>query len=183
VKPNAKGKAALLIIAALVFLVIGFVGGQLAKAVSTLPGDSGDPVATQSYVESTVGERLATLTTRIDELEAELAALKSGTTTNDGNTSNSGDTSNNSGDTTNNSGNSGSSGNSSNSSNSGSSTSTSTLTITGNTVNVRSGPGTNYSVVASVSKGDKVTLLGTEGDWYKVQVGNVTGYVASYLAE
>jgi hypothetical protein len=178
VKPNAKGKAALLIIAALVFLVIGFVGGQLAKAVSTLPGDSGDPVATQSYVESTVGERLATLTTRIDELEAELAALKSGTTTNDGNTSNSGDTSNNSGDTTNNSGNSGNSSNSGNST-----TSTSTLTITGNTVNVRSGPGTSYSVVASVSKGDKVTLLGTEGDWYKVQVGNVTGYVASYLAE
>lgn len=158
-KPNARGKAAILIIAALIFIVIGFVCGQMAKALSTLPGNADDPVATQSYVESTVGERLADLVTRIEELEAEVATLKgSGTSTDPGTTTTTTPTTTTTADT-------------------------GTLTVTGNTVNVRSGPGTEYSIVASVSKGDKVTKLGTEGDWYKVQVGNVTGYIANYLAQ
>lgn len=157
-KPNAKGKAALLIIAALIFLVIGFVCGQLAKALNTLPGDADDPVATQSYVESTVGERLATLTTRIDELEAELATLKGGTTTNPGTTTDPGTTTSNQ-------------------------SSNTTLTITGNTVNVRSGPSTDDEIIASVKKGDKVTRLGTEGDWYRIQTGNITGYISAAYAQ
>lgn len=80
-KPNARGKAALLIIAAIIMVILGFVGGQLAMALQTLPGDAQDPVATQSYVETQVGQKLAALTTRIEELEAEVASLKSGNTT------------------------------------------------------------------------------------------------------
>ncbi len=164
-RPNAKGKAALLIIAALIFIVVGFVFGQIAKALNTLPGDADDPVATQSYVESTVGERIATLTTRIEELEAELAALKgSGVTapTNPSTTTPSTPTVTNP---------------------TNPSTQTGTLTVTGNSVNVRSGPGTNYDIVASVVKGDTVTKLGVEGEWYRIKTGNITGYIANYLAQ
>ncbi|HIU10138.1 MAG TPA: SH3 domain-containing protein [Candidatus Avidehalobacter gallistercoris] len=160
-RPNAKGKAAILIIAALIFVVIGFVCGQMAKALNTLPGNADDPVATQSYVETTVGERLADLATRIEELEAEVATLKGGSAAaNPGTTTDPGTTTSPNTSTTN-----------------------TTLTITGSTVNVRSGPGTDYAKVASVSKGDKVTNLGAEGDWYKVQVGNVTGYISSAYAQ
>lgn len=162
-RPNAKGKAALVIIAALIFIVVGFVFGQLAKALNTLPGDADDPVATQSYVESTVGERIATLTTRIEELEAELAALKgSGVTA--PTTPTTPTTPSNPTVTT-------------------PSTQTGTLTVTGNSVNVRSGPGTSYDIVASVVKGDTVTKLGVEGEWYRIKTGNITGYIANYLAQ
>lgn len=164
-RPNAKGKAALVIIAALIFIVVGFVFGQLAKALNTLPGDADDPVATQSYVESTVGERIATLTTRIEELEAELAALKgSGVTAPTTPNNPTPTTPNNPTVTT-------------------PSTQTGTLTVTGNSVNVRSGPGTNYDIVASVVKGDTVTKLGVDGEWYRIKTGNITGYIANYLAQ
>ena len=171
-KPNARGKAALLIIAAIIFLVVGFVCGQIVKALTTLPGDADDPVATQSYVETQLGERLATLTTRLEEVEAELAALKGGSTTNPNNPNQG--TTNNPGGTTTNQG---------SITNQGStSTSGKTVRITGSTVNVRRGPGTNYERVGSMSRGDTATLLGTEGTWYRIQTGNITGYVSTEYA-
>lgn len=171
-KPNARGKAALLIIAAIIFLVVGFVCGQIVKALTTLPGDADDPVATQSYVETQLGERLATLTTRLEEVEAELAALKGGSTTNQNNTNQG--TTNNPGGTTTNQG---------STTNLGStSTSGKTVRITGSSVNVRRGPGTNYERVGSMSRGDTATLLGTEGTWYRIQTGNITGYVSTEYA-
>lgn len=169
-KPNARGKAALLIIAAIIFVVVGFVCGQIAKALTTLPGDADDPVATQSYVETQLGERLATLTTRLEEVEAELAALKGGSGTTNPGTTNPGTT--NPGTT-----------NQGNTSNSGTTTSSGkTVRITGSTVNVRRGPGTNYEKVGSMSRGDTATLLGTEGTWYRIQTGNITGYVSTEYA-
>lgn len=169
-KPNAKGKVALLIIAALIFIIIGFVCGQLAKALNTLPGDADDPVATQSYVEGVVGERLATLLTRVEELEAEIAALKGNNPGGSTTTPNTGTVTPNTGTVTPNTGTNTPSANS-------------TLTITGNTLNIRSGPGTNYEVVGSLAKGDKVTRLGTEGEWYRIQHGNVTGYISVDYAQ
>lgn len=165
-KPNAKGKVALMIIAAVVCVVIGFIGGQFAEALNTLPGDADDPVVTQSYVETTLGERLATLTTRIEELEAEVASLKgTGTATTTPSTTTPTTTT------------------PSNTTPSTSNTST-TLTVTGNTLRVRTGPGTNYEVVASLSKGEKVTKLGVEGDWYRVQTSDgKTGYISSQYAQ
>jgi len=45
-------------------------------------------------------------------------------------------------------------------------------------VNIRSGPGTDYDKVASASNGAKVTVLGEENGWYKVQYkNNKTGYI------
>lgn len=165
--PNAKGKMALLIIAAFVVLVIGFIIGQGVHALNTLPGDADDPVVTQSYVETQLGERLATLTTRIEELEAEVASLKGtatpSTTTPSTTTPSTGTTTPSTGTTTN--------------------TST-TLTITGNTLRVRTGPGTNYEVVTSLAKGDKVTKLGQDGEWYRIQTSDgKTGYISSQYAQ
>lgn len=169
-KPNAKGTVALLIIGALIFLVIGFIGGQFAKALNTLPGDADDPVVTQSYVETTLGERLATLTTRIEELEAEVASLKgTGTpaTTTPSATTPSATTPS-----------------TTTPSNSNTSNTSTTLTVTGNTLRVRTGPGTGYEVVASLSKGEKVTKLGVEGEWYRIQTSDgKTGYISSQYAQ
>lgn len=165
-KPNAKGKAALMVIGALIFIVIGFVGGQLGHALNTLPGDADDPVVTQSYVETTLGERLATLTTRIEELEAEVASLKgtgAAATTTPGTTTPTTTTP---------------------TTTTPSTTTGTTLTVTGNTLRVRSGPGTNYEVVSSLAKGDKVTKLGQEGDWYRIQTSDgKTGYISTQYAQ
>ncbi len=49
--------------------------------------------------------------------------------------------------------------------------------ITATNVNVRVGAGLNYSIAGKVSYKDKVTVLGEEGDWYKIQKGSLTGYV------
>lgn len=168
-KPNARGKVALFIIAAIIFLVVGFVCGQIVKALTTLPGDKDDPVVTQSYVEAQIGSSLAALTTRIEELEAELAALKgSGTVTPSGNQG--GTSTPNQGSTTP-SGNQG-----------GTSARNQTVRITGSSVNVRRGPGTNYEIIGSLQNGNTATYLGTEGTWYKIQSGNTTGYVSSDYA-
>lgn len=35
-------------------------------------------------------------------------------------------------------------------------------------LNIRSGPGTNYSIVGALSKGAKVEVVGQKGDWYQI---------------
>jgi curli biogenesis system outer membrane secretion channel CsgG len=42
--------------------------------------------------------------------------------------------------------------------------------VTGTSVNIRSGPGTNHSVIGSVRRGDQLTLLGESGDWFQVRL-------------
>ena len=69
----------------------------------------------------------------------------------------------------------------SSSSNSGS---TNTTTMQSGTVkvngalNVRSGAGTNYSVIGSLSNGAKVEIVETSGSWYKIKYGSGYGYVS-----
>lgn len=60
-----------------------------------------------------------------------------------------------------------------------------TATVTGNRVNVRTGPGTNFPVVAKVNKGDVVTIKDSAFGWYKVVLpdGNTTGWIASWLLD
>ncbi len=49
-------------------------------------------------------------------------------------------------------------------------------------VNVRSGPGTQYTVVGSLSSGQAVTVTGSSGTWYRINWNRSTAYVsASYL--
>ena len=51
--------------------------------------------------------------------------------------------------------------------------------VTANLLNVRSGAGTSYSVISTLSKGTTVTILGTSGTWYQIKLANgKTGYVS-----
>lgn len=64
----------------------------------------------------------------------------------------------------------------------GSSTTGSTMAAT-TTVNVRSGPGTKYSILGYLVKGETVQKTGTSGNWTKVVYKNQTAYVSStYLS-
>ena len=49
------------------------------------------------------------------------------------------------------------------------------------TVRVRKKATTDSSIVELVSIGDKITITGEEGNWYKVKVGTVTGYIRKDL--
>ena len=41
--------------------------------------------------------------------------------------------------------------------------------VTASSLNVRSGAGTNYSVVNTLAKGTKVTVLNTADGWYEIE--------------
>ena len=46
--------------------------------------------------------------------------------------------------------------------------------VTAATLNVRSGPGTTYDKVATLTSGTQVTILGEENGWYKIDSGYVS---------
>ncbi|WHZ56657.1 SH3 domain-containing protein [Metabacillus hrfriensis] len=49
-------------------------------------------------------------------------------------------------------------------------------------LNIRSGPGLSYSVIASVKKGAVYSITDQKNDWYQIQLsGNNKGWVASWL--
>ena len=55
--------------------------------------------------------------------------------------------------------------------------------VKGTYVNVRSGPGLNYSVVGSTNTGESYTVSAKSGDWYKITYKGVTAYInSSYLS-
>lgn len=52
------------------------------------------------------------------------------------------------------------------------------LTVTGSTVNIRSGPDTSYSVITKVNSGNILTTsLHSSNDWYKVTLGDLSGWI------
>lgn len=56
-------------------------------------------------------------------------------------------------------------------------------TVTGDAVNIRSGPSTDNSIIGSRSKGDTLTVTGVSDNWYKVSLGGSEGYIRSdYLS-
>lgn len=55
----------------------------------------------------------------------------------------------------------------------------STGLVTATTLNVRSGPGTQYRVIATVNKNEYIRVFAGVGDWYVVQVeGDYIGAVS-----
>ena len=50
--------------------------------------------------------------------------------------------------------------------------------VTASSLNIRKTPSTEAEKLRSVKKGTKLTILESDGDWYKVSVGKVVGYVA-----
>ena len=69
----------------------------------------------------------------------------------------------------------------------GGSSSGSSATINGSTgrvnydSNIRSGPGTNYSVIGSAYAGNTVNITGSTDNWYQINVNGRTGYIAKSL--
>lgn len=50
--------------------------------------------------------------------------------------------------------------------------------ISEGSVNMRKGAGTSYNILKVLSLNTQLTIIGEEGTWYKVKVGNTTGYVS-----
>lgn len=56
--------------------------------------------------------------------------------------------------------------------------------VTVSSLNVRSGPGTSYSKVGYLSKGNAITTYQQSGDWIYMKSGSVAGYVhTAYISE
>ncbi|WP_010648518.1 N-acetylmuramoyl-L-alanine amidase [Oceanobacillus massiliensis] len=56
------------------------------------------------------------------------------------------------------------------------------ITVTADSVNLRSGPGKNHPVVGSAKMGDTYNLVDTAGDWHQVELeGDSTGWIAAWL--
>ncbi|SFF99373.1 N-acetylmuramoyl-L-alanine amidase [Desulfotomaculum arcticum] len=54
--------------------------------------------------------------------------------------------------------------------------------VNGSNVNVRGGPGTTHGVISQVSRGQKLGVIESTGDWYKVKLdGGVVGWIAGWL--
>ena len=69
------------------------------------------------------------------------------------------------------------SGNNGGNDNSSASTQSGTIKVNG-ALNVRSGAGTNHSVIGSLSNGAKVEIVETSGTWYKIKYGSGYGYIS-----
>lgn len=53
--------------------------------------------------------------------------------------------------------------------------------VNGDTINLRSGPGTNTALVGQSNKGAQLPILDKSGDWYKVQFNDKVAWVAGWL--
>lgn len=51
--------------------------------------------------------------------------------------------------------------------------------VNGSGVNIRSGPGTGYSVLTKAAKNEKVYIIGINETWFKVIFGDYVGYIRS----
>lgn len=58
-----------------------------------------------------------------------------------------------------------------------------TVKVTGETLNVRESASTSANIIAMLSEGVECELLGEEGDFYKIQYKNYTGYISKQYAE
>lgn len=52
-------------------------------------------------------------------------------------------------------------------------------TVNVDALNVRSGPGTSYSIVGQLAYGSKVSCVATSGQWFRITTASLTGYVYS----
>jgi len=172
-----KGRVAILVMSAVVFLTAGFVIGQMVQAVGTIPGTADDPLVAKSYVEEAVAEQVEDLQDTIAALEDKVAALEAQL---DGRpapapvvTSPAPDDSGNDNND-----------DSSSDDNDSSAVSGKTMTVIAESCNVRSGPGTSYAKVITLLMGDQGTVLGEENGWYRVKTNaGQEGWVANWLVE
>jgi len=55
-----------------------------------------------------------------------------------------------------------------------------TVTVTATTVNLRSGPGTEYSILGQVSAGDSLQVTGGLEDWYRIYIPHMSLFAWIY---
>ncbi len=48
---------------------------------------------------------------------------------------------------------------------------------------VRSGPGLDYDAIGGITYSEEVTILGREGDWYRIQFGDQIGYISAQYVD
>lgn len=58
-----------------------------------------------------------------------------------------------------------------------------TGTINGSVVNIRSGPGTSFPAAGSAYQGTEVSILESSNGWYKIQLGQLTGWLSGSLLD
>lgn len=58
---------------------------------------------------------------------------------------------------------------------------TGSIVVDAKSLHIRSGPGLTYSVTGSLKKGEPIDVISTSGDWYEIQHGTGTGWIASWL--
>lgn len=168
-----KGRIALLFVAAVVFLSVGFVIGQIVQAAGTIPGTAGDPLVAQSYVEKAVQKNVAEMEKKLQEMEKKVASLEKQLKDAPKNTANNNKTNN-------------------QTSGGGISTGGDNKPIADGKVaialqddtNVRSGPGTTYNKVVTLKQGDTMTVVLEENGWYQVDLPNgQEGWVANWVVK
>lgn len=57
------------------------------------------------------------------------------------------------------------------------------IEVSETSINVRSGPGLSYPVIASMKKGQSIEEVSRSGDWIEVAVSGKTGWIASWLTK
>lgn len=171
-----KGRAAILVVAAMVFLTVGFVIGQMVQAAGVVPGSADDPLVAKSYVEEAVKKQVSNLQEKIDQLQSKVTALEEqlASLSGGGGTPAADDQ--------------GSSGDTDSSDNSGDSQAQTAdgqaVVVVADTANIRSGPGTNYDKVITLVKGDSASFLGDENGWYRLRLSDGReGWVANWLVQ
>lgn len=175
-----KGRVVLLVVAAFVFLSVGFVIGQMVQAAGTVPGTSGDPLVAQSYVEKIVGKTVVELEKKLSEMEAKVLVIQEKI---DKISSNAGKQTPSSG-SSNNTGTSSSGSSSDATKKPDNSIQGKTVTVSDASANVRSGPGTTYGKVASLKQGDTAKVILEENSWYKIAlVDGKEGWIANWLVK
>ncbi len=55
-----------------------------------------------------------------------------------------------------------------------------TVEVTGNVVNLRAGPGTEYAILAQVGRGDSLQVTGGTSEWYRVYVPDMSLFAWIY---
>ncbi|XZF75649.1 C40 family peptidase [Bacillus sp. AL-1R] len=60
---------------------------------------------------------------------------------------------------------------------------TSKYTVTGTVVNIRSGAGTNYNIIGSATKNQKVDVISTSNGWHKFVYQGKTAYISAGYTE
>ncbi|MFZ7101401.1 MAG: SH3 domain-containing protein [Peptococcaceae bacterium] len=172
----------------MIALIAGILIGNSVLAGGPSPGSKEDPLVTKAFVESTLSNQVSQLQQQVVQLQAEADTLRQqvafledkvgakAPVQSQQPVQNNG-------------------GQSSNGQNSGPSqeqTDTQPQTTqkvayvqqSNNYVNVRSGPGTNYDIVAKADKGSKMIILDEQGEWYRVKLADGRlAWVANWVVD